>query len=116
MSTYTIYHNPRCSKSRQTLAMLNERGIEPEIVEYLKSPLSVGELKSLQQTLGTPALAMIRSKEQALKDLGINDGQPSDALLLDAIATHPVLLERPIVVCAENAVIGRPPENVLELL
>ncbi len=116
MSTYTIYHNPRCSKSRKTLAMLNERGIEPEIVEYLKSPLSVGELKSLQQKLGTPALAMIRSKEQAFKDLGINDGQPSDASLLEAIAKHPVLLERPIVVCAENAVIGRPPEKVLELL
>ena len=116
MTTYTIYHNPRCSKSRKTLAMLNERGIEPEIVEYLKSPLSVGELKSLQQKLGTPALAMIRSKEQAFKDLGINDGQPSDASLLEAIATHPVLLERPIVVRADNAVIGRPPENILELL
>ena len=116
MSTYTIYHNPRCSKSRQTLATLNERGIEPEIVEYLKSPLSVGELQKLQQKLGAPALAMIRSKEQAFKDLGLNDGRPSDASLLEAIAMHPVLLERPIVVCAENAVIGRPPEIVLELL
>ena len=116
MTTYTIYHNPRCSKSRQTLAMLNERGIEPEIVEYLKSPLSVGELQTLQQKLGAPALAMIRSKKQAFKDLGLNDGQPSDASLLEAIATHPVLLERPIVVCADNAVIGRPLENVLELL
>ena len=72
MATYTIYHNPGCSKSRQTLAMLNERGIEPEIVEYLKSPLSVGELQSLQQKLGAPASAMIRSKEQAFKDLGLN--------------------------------------------
>ena len=116
MSTYTIYHNPCCSKSRQTLAMLNERAIEIEIVEYLKSPLSVGELQTLQQKLGVPALAMIRSKEQAFKDLGLNDGRPSDASLLEAIATHPVLLERPIVVCADNAVIGRPPENVLELL
>ena len=116
MSTYTIYHNPRCSKSRQALAMLNERGIEPEIVEYLKAPMSLGALQSRQQKLGAPALAMIRSKEQAFKDLGLNDGQPSDASLLEAIATHPVLLERPIVVCADNAVIGRPPENVLELL
>ena len=116
MSTYTIYHNPSCSKSQKTLAMLNERGIEPEIVEYLKSPLSVSELQSLQQKLGTPTLAMIRSKEQAFKDLGLNNGQPSDASLLDAMAKHPVLLERPIVVCAESAVIGRPPENVLELL
>ena len=116
MTTYTIYHNPRCSKSRQTLAMLNERGVEPEIVEYLKSPLSVGELQTLQQKLGAPALAMIRSTEQAFKDLGLNDGKPSDASLLEAIATHPVLLERPIVVCADNAVIGRPSENVLELL
>ena len=116
MSSFTIYHNPRCSKSRKTLALLNEHGIEPEIVEYLKSPLSVGELKSLQQKLGTPALAMIRGKEQAFKDLGLNDGRPSDASLLEAIAMHPVLLERPIVVRADNAVIGRPPENVLELL
>ena len=116
MSTYTIYHNPRCSKSRQTLAMLNERGIEPEIVEYLKSPLSMSELQSLQHKLGAPAMAMIRIKEQAFKELGLNDGQPSDASLLQAIATHPVLLERPIVVCGDNAVIGRPPENVLELL
>ncbi len=116
MSIYKIYHNPRCSKSRKTLAMLNERGIEPEIVEYLKSPLSVCELQSLQQKLGAPASAMIRSKEQAFKELGLNDGQPSDASLLEAIATHPVLLERPIVVCADNAVIDRPPKNVLELL
>ena len=96
--------------------MLNERGIEPEIIEYLKSPLSVGELQSLQQKLGAQELAMIRSKEQAFNDLGLNDGQPSDALLLEAIATHPILLERPIVVRADSAVIGRPPENVLELL
>ena len=116
MSSFTIYHNPRCSKSRQTLALLNERGIEPEIIEYLKWPLSFDDLKSLQQKLDVPAVAMIRSKEQAFKDLGLNDGQPSDASLLEAIATHPVLLERPIVVCADNAVIGRPPENVLELL
>ena len=116
MTTYTIYHNPRCSKSRQTLAMLNERGTEPEIVEYLKSPLSVGELQSLQQKLGAPALAMIRSQEKAFNDLGLNNGRPSDRLLLEAIAMHPVLLARPIVVCADSAVIGRPPENVLELL
>ena len=116
MSTYTIYHHPRCSKSRQTVAMLNESGIEPEIVEYLKSPLSVGELQSLQQKLGAPALAMIRSKEQAFEDLGLNTVQDSDDALLEAIAEQPSLLERPIVVCGNKAVIGRPPENVLKLL
>ena len=116
MATYTIYHNPRCSKSRQTLAMLNKHGIEPEIVEYLKSPLSVGELQSLQQKLGAPAIAMIRSKEKAFKDLGLNTAPGSNNALLKAIAVHPILLERPIVVRGNQAVIGRPPENVMELL
>ena len=116
MSTYTIYHNPRCSKSRQTLAMLNERGIEPDIVEYLKSPLSMDDLQSLQQKLGVPALAMIRSKEQAFEDLGLNAASQSHDALLKAIAVQPILLERPIVVRGNQAVIGRPPENVMELL
>ena len=116
MSSFTIYHNPRCSKSRQTLALLNERGIEPDIVEYLKSPLSMDDLQSLQQKLGFPALAMIRSKDQAFEDLGLNTVQDSDDALLEAIAEQPSLLKRPIVVCGNKAVIGRPPENVLELL
>ena len=116
MSSFTIYHNPRCSKSRQTLALLNERGIEPDIVEYLKSPLSMDDLQSLQQKLGFPALAMIRSKDQAFEDLGLNTVQDSDDALLEAIAEQPSLLERPIVVCGDKAVIGRPPENVLKLL
>lgn len=116
MSSFTIYHNPCCSKSRQTLALLNARGIEPDIVEYLKSPLSMDDLQALQQRLAMPALAMIRSKEQAFADLGLNKVQHSDDALLKAIAEQPVLLERPIVVCGNKAVIGRPPENVLELL
>ena len=116
MSSFRIYHNPRCSKSRQTLALLNERGIEPEIIEYLKWPLSFDDLKSLQQKLDVPAVAMIRSKEQAFEDLGLNEVQHSDDGLLEAIAEQPSLLERPIVVCGNKAVIGRPPENVLELL
>ena len=116
MSSFTIYHNPRCSKSRQTLALLNERGIEPDIVEYLKSPLSMDDLQSLQQKLGVPALAMIRSKDQAFEDLALNEVQHSDDGLLEAIAEQPSLLERPIVVCGNKAVIGSPPQNVLELL
>ena len=116
MSSFTIYHNPRCSQSRQTLALLNERGIEPDIVEYLKSPLSMDDLQSLQQKLGVPAVTMIRSKDQAFEDLVLNEVQHSDDGLLEAIAEQPSLLERPIVVCGNKAVIGRPPENVLELL
>ena len=116
MSSFTIYHNPRCSKSRQTLALLNERGIEPEIIEYLKWPLSFDDLKSLQQKLDVPAVAMIRSKEQAFENLGLNAAPQSRDALLKAIAVQPILLERPIVVGGNQAVIGRPPENVMELL
>ena len=116
MSSFTIYHNPRCSKSRQTLALLNERGIEPEIIEYLKWPLSFDDLKSLQQKLDVPAVAMIRSKEQAFEDLGLMAAPQSHAVLLKAIAVQPIVLERPIVVRGNQAVSGRPPENVMELL
>lgn len=116
MSSFTIYHNPRCSKSRQTLALLNERGIEPNIIEYLKSPLSMDDLQVLRQRLAVPALAMIRSKEPAFEDLELRKVQHDDDALLQAIAEQPSLLERPVVVCGNKAVIGRPPENVLELL
>ena len=116
MSSFTIYHNPRWYKSRQSLALLNERGTEPDIVEYLKSPLSMDDLQSLQQKLGFPALTIIRSKEQAFEDLGLNAAPQSHDALLKAIAVQPILLERPIVVRGNQAVIGRPPENVMELL
>ena len=115
MSSFTIYHNPRCSKSRQTLALLNERGVEPDIVEYLKSPLSMDDLQSLEQKLSVPALAMIRSKDQAFDELGLNTVQGSNHTLLEASAEQPGMHDRPIVVCGNKAVFGRPPENVLKL-
>jgi arsenate reductase len=110
-----IYHNPRCSKSREALALLRERGIEPEIVEYLKTPLDVPALKALSRRLGLPVQSLLRTKEEAYREAGL-DGDSAGDDILAAIASHPVLLERPIVVVGDKAAIGRPPENVLTLL
>ena len=96
--------------------MLNERGIEPEIIEYLKRRLSLDDLKSLQRKLDVPAVAMIRSKEQAFEDLGLNAAPQSHDALLKATAVQPILLERPTVVRGNQTVIGRPPECVMKLL
>lgn len=110
-----MYHNPRCSKSRETLELLRSHGIEPEIVEYLKNPPRKDELRSLIRMLGGDGHALLRAKEAPYKELGLG---PSTALedIVNAIATHPILLERPIVVRGTKAAIGRPPENVLKLL
>ncbi|WP_193180965.1 arsenate reductase (glutaredoxin) [Nisaea sediminum] len=111
-----IYHNPRCSKSRQTLELLRSRGIEPEIREYLKNPPSIAELKQLLTQLGLEPRALMRTKEAAYKefDLGNKDSDP-DALVR-AMHENPVLIERPIVVSGSKAALGRPPEAVLEIL
>jgi arsenate reductase len=113
---YTIYHNPRCSKSRQTLELLNERGIDPEVVDYLTAPLSTQALQTLSQKLRVSVVDMMRTKEQVFKELELGDTGVTDDQLLQAISQNPILLERPIVVCGDRAVIGRPPENVLELI
>lgn len=115
MSEYTIYHNPRCSKSRTTLALLQERGIEPEVVLYLQTPPDVGTLRSLLDKLGKSPAELVRTGEAEFKALGLARDSDSGALL-EAMASHPKLIERPIVVRGERAVLGRPPENVLELL
>ena len=112
----TIYHNPRCSKSRQTLALLQERGIEPVVVEYLKTPPDVATLKSLLGKLKLSARELMRTKEAAYKEAGLADPQLSEAALIRAMVEHPVLIERPIVVNGNRAAIGRPPENVLTIL
>lgn len=109
-----IYHNPRCSKSRQTLELLKAKGIVPEVVEYLKTPLDTSALKALNIKLGVPVRAMMRTKEAPYKDLGL--GTADNTALLAAIAAHPILLERPIVENGSKAVIGRPPEAVEALL
>lgn len=111
-----IYHNPRCSKSRQTLQLLQERGVEPQVIEYLKSPPTVAELESLLAQLGLAPREIMRRKEAEYADNGLDDPNLSDRELLEAIARHPRLLERPIVSAGNRAAIGRPPENVLEIL
>jgi len=111
----TIYHNPRCSKSRQTLALLRERGVEPRIVEYLQDTPSLATLKSLAAMLGG-ARAMLRKGESAYAELGLGDAALPQVRLLEAMHTHPILIERPIVTDGRRAAIGRPPEAVLALL
>ena len=110
----SIYHNPRCSKSRATLALLLERGIEPEIIEYLNNPPNAGMLKQIQAALDCPAIDMARTKEAPFKENDLESATENE--LIDAIAQFPILLERPIVVNGSRAAIGRPPENVLEIL
>ncbi|MDN7675000.1 arsenate reductase (glutaredoxin) [Burkholderia oklahomensis] len=114
----TIYHNPRCSKSRETLALLetlNQTGETIHVVEYLKQPPTVAQLKVLHRQLGRPVREMIRDNEALYKDLNLADADVSDAQLHDAIAEHPILLQRPIVVHGDKAAIGRPPEAVKSL-
>ena len=114
MPRVTLYHNPRCSKSRATLALLRERDVELEIVEYLDAPLSRRELEQLRDRLGQPATEWVRRKESAFSEAGLSARSSEDEILA-AIAAHPILLERPIAVLGERARIGRPPEQVLEL-
>ena len=110
----TIYHNPRCGKSRQTLALLQEKGIQPEIVEYLKTPYTAAQLKTLLAQLGVPAKAIIRKKEAA--EAGIDAARLSEDQLIAAMAANPIIVERPIVVSGGKAALGRPPEAVLKVL
>lgn len=115
MSDFTIYHNPRCSKSRTTLALLAEHGIEPEVVLYLDTSPNADEIRSLLEKLGISAAQLVRRGEDDYKLQGLaKDSSASE--LVAAMAAHPKLIERPIVVCGNRAVLGRPPENVLELI
>ena len=109
-----IYHNPRCSKSRATLALLEARGIEPEIIEYLSTPPSRAEIESLLKKLGCPLRDLIRFDEPEFAASGLSK-DADDAALLDLLVEHPKLLQRPIVEHGRRARIGRPPERVLEL-
>ncbi len=116
MSEITIYHNPRCSKSRQTLQLLRDRGVEPRIVEYLEDPPDAPALAELIRKLGIDAIDLVRRRETPFKDLGLASKQDDADALIAAMVEHPVLIERPIVVKGKKARIGRPPENVLEIL
>lgn len=113
----TIYHNPRCSKSRETLALIKEQGIEPTIIQYLETPPDAATLKTLLKELGfTSARQLMRHKEDLYKELNLADESLTEDQLIDAMVNNPKLIERPIVVKGKKARIGRPPEQVLEIL
>ena len=112
----TIYHNPRCSKSRATLELLRERGFEPIVVPYLDTPPSAAEIDRLLDLLGVDPRGILRREESEYAELGLDDAHLTRAQLVAAIAAHPRLLQRPIVVAGDKAAIGRPPEAVLAIL
>lgn len=112
----TLYHNPRCSKSRQVLALLEEKGVEAQIRLYLEKPPTARELKTLLSQLGIGARALLRTGEKIYKELNLKDDDLSEAALIKAMVNHPILIERPIVIKGDRAVIGRPPEKVMGLL
>lgn len=116
MADTVIYHNPRCSKSRQALQLLQARGVEPEVVLYLEQRLDAKALRGLLTKLGISARELLRTKEPAYRELGLADSSLDETALIDAMCRHPQLIERPIVVRGDRAVVGRPPENVLGLL
>ena len=112
----TIYHNPRCSKSRQTLALLEDRGLAPEIVLYLESPPDAATLRRVLGLLGLGPRDLMRRKEAVYKELGLGDPGLGEDDLIRAMVENPILIERPIVVAGERAALGRPPEAVLDIL
>ncbi|UCE02626.1 MAG: arsenate reductase (glutaredoxin) [Candidatus Latescibacterota bacterium] len=117
MAKARIYHNPRCTKSRQTLALLNDRNVDVEIVEYLKAPPSISQLDSLCKALGVEPLEMMRTKEARFRELGLAKGDRRPRReWLRIMHDNPILIERPIVIHGKKAALGRPPENVLEIL
>lgn len=116
MTDVVIYHNPRCSKSRETLALLRERGVEPSVVEYLKTPPDAAQLAGILARLGMGAREIIRTDDPHYRALQLDAGADEDAQLIAAMAEHPQMIQRPIVVVGERAALGRPPQSVLTLL
>lgn len=116
MTDVSIYHNPRCSKSRQTLALIQQHDIEPEIILYLETPPSASKLKELLALLEISPRDLLRKSEEAYKTQNLSDSSLSDARLIQAMLDEPKLIERPIVVANGKAVLGRPPENVEAIL
>jgi arsenate reductase len=112
----TLYHNPRCSKSRDALALLREHGHEPEVILYLEAPPTSKTLKALLAKLGISARELLRKGEDAYKTLNLADETLSEAALIKAMVENPKLIERPIAINGDKAVIGRPPENVLQVI
>ena len=112
----TIFHNPNCSTSRRTLDLLKARGIEPQVVEYLRAPPSRSELAELIARMGIAPRALLRRKEALYGELGLDDPKWTDEQLIELMIEHPILIERPIVVTTKGVRLGRPPESVLEIL
>ena len=113
--TVTIWHYPRCSKSRQTLALLEERGIEPTIRKYRQDPPTADELDEVLDMLGLEPRELMRRKEDPYDELGLDDADRSRQELIQAMVAHPILIQRPVVIVDGRAALGRPPEAVLEL-
>ncbi|MEN5303437.1 MULTISPECIES: arsenate reductase (glutaredoxin) [unclassified Pseudomonas] len=116
MTDLTLYHNPRCSKSRGALELLEQRGLAPTIVRYLETPPDAATLKALLGKLGIAPRQLLRTGEDEYKSLDLANPALSDAQLIDAMVNNPKLIERPILIAGDKAVIGRPPEKVLEIL
>ena len=112
--TVTIYHNPRCNTSRKTLALLEKKGVKPQVIAYLKTPPSAAELKQLLTKLGMKPRDLLRKKEA--KEAGLDNPDLTDAQLIAGMVKHPIAIERPIVVKGSRAALGRPPEAVLKIL
>ncbi len=109
------WHNPRCSKSRTGLALLQENGVQPDIRKYLEDVPKAAEIRAVLAKLGIPAIGMMRTGEKTFKELGLTKTSPDD-VLIQAMADHPILIERPLAIAGDKAAIGRPPENLLDLL
>ena len=112
----TIFHNPRCSKSRQTLSLIQEKNIDINIIEYLKTPPDISQLRQILKQLGYEPRQLMRKSEQIYKDLDLGNENKTTEDLVIAMAQNPILIERPIVLSGEKAAIGRPPESVLNIL
>lgn len=116
MTDLTLYHNPRCSKSRAALELLHSRGLAPDVMLYLETPPDAAQLRDLLGKLGIGARQLLRKGEDAYKELNLADASLDDEQLIAAMVAHPKLIERPVLVAGDKAVIGRPTENILELL
>lgn len=116
MPKITIYHNPRCSKSRQALTLLQEKKYHPEVIEYLKFPPTVKELTKLLRQLGIKPRELLRTSEPIYKELNLANNQLTDKELIEILSENPILIERPIVIVDDEAIIARPPEKLLDLL
>ncbi len=116
MTELILYHNPRCSKSRSALELLEQRGLSPSVIRHLETPPSAAELQQILARLGISPRQLLRSGEEEYKTLNLADPTLADGQIIDAMVAHPKLIERPILVAGDVAVIGRPPEKVLEIL